>query len=265
MDKKLSKVERRHQEIKNRLLANGMVTLGELRKALHCSESTIRNDLALLEERGELKRTYGGAVPTGVSSFGRDMTAKYSLYANEKRLLADYTAKHIVKSGDAIIIDSGTTGIEIARAVLQSRKTVRVITNNLLAANILAKSEDIELYMSGGMYDRGSGAFDSVDYIKSMRAMYYFLGATGVTSEDGFTLLDAKEAANKSAMLKCAAKTIAVLDHSKLNCIGLKLVCPLEAVDTIITDDGASKDDVKKLRNAGAHVVVVSESDISAP
>ena len=257
MEKKLPKAERRRLEIKNRLAANGMVTLGELCQALNCSESTIRSDLVLLEERGELRRTYGGAVPADVNTFGRDLEANYNLYAEEKRQLAEYIADQIILPGDAIIIDSGTTGVELARAVVQSRKSIRVITNNLPAAAILAKSDEVELYMSGGMYDHRSGSFDNLDYMRTMRANYFFLGATGVASESGFTLLNANGAANKRVMLELAAKTIAVLDHSKLNVVGLKLVCRLDEVDSIITDSGASPEAVGKLTDAGARVIVV--------
>jgi Transcriptional regulators of sugar metabolism len=252
----IGKVEKRHIEIKKRLAANGVVGLGELCDALRCSESTVRNDLSFLEEKGELRRTLGGAIPLGTTHLGHSMAIRSGLCKDEKRSIARFIANEIVNPGHAIILDAGSTNIEIAQAILEADTPISVITNNVPAAAILANANNVDLYLSGGRYLREKCALDGDAFFQTMRADLFFLAVSGIAHDVGYTIPNVEEVTIKHAMIRCSSKTIAVVDHSKLGKTGLKLVCGFDQVKTIVTDDGADAGEAAKIRAQGVEVLV---------
>ncbi len=156
----ISKAEKRHIEIRNRLTANGVVGLGELCEILQCSESTIRNDLSFLEEKGELRRTIGGAIPIGMAHLGRDMATRCELYKVQKQSIARYIVSQVIGSGSTVMLDAGTTNIEIAQAILESSKPMSVITNNFPAAAAHWPQEENEVFT--GLHTWLDGYFSGV-------------------------------------------------------------------------------------------------------
>ncbi len=253
----ISKAEKRHIEIRNRLTANGVVGLGELCEILQCSESTIRNDLSFLEEKGELRRTIGGAIPIGMAHLGRDMATRCELYKVQKQSIARYIVSQVIGSGSTVMLDAGTTNIEIAQAILESSKPMSVITNNFPAAAALTTAPHVDLYVSGGRYQREKSSLDSEAFFQTMRSDLFFLAVSGIAHDVGYTIPNVEEVRTKHAMMRCSSKTIAVVDHSKLGKVGLKLVCGFDQINTIISDDQADISEVEKLRNLGVQVILV--------
>ncbi len=258
MQKEKSKTEIRHEKIRGMLIANDLVTVAEFCQALDCSEATIRNDLRYLEELGLLKRSFGGAVANGKTALYSNMNMRSVAYRKEKESIAAYIVKHILSSGQTIILDSGSTAVEIAKKILESSLELTVLTNSFAAASLLTNSDKIKLYMASGCYDERSASFHdelSQALFETMRADICFLGVNGVSHEAGFTISGHEEASIKQAMIRCSQKCIVPADTSKLGKIGLKIICSLTDVDTLICDTDNGDGELDLLKSAGLNVV----------
>lgn len=252
-----NKKDLRHQKILALLNERETIELTELCSLLGSSESTIRNDLRYLEGTGNLIRTFGGAMKAGITS----VTLRSSDNQKEKRWIADYAFRHLVLPGNTITVDSGSTGIELAVKISESNMPLNVITASFYAASVLVNHSSVELNLVGGKYDANFGSFydeNSTTVIKTMRSDIFFLGAKGVSPSAGYSITSAAEASVKRTMIECAQRTVALMDHSKIGTVAFKLVCGIEDVDMIVTDDKADPQMVEELRARGITVVLVS-------
>ncbi len=259
MTKTKSKTEIRHEKIRGLLIANDLVTVSDFCRALNCSEATIRNDLRYLEGQGLIKRSFGGAVANGNTALYANMSMRAIAYKKEKETIARYIVDHVLSSGQTIILDSGTTHVEIAQKILESSLELTVLTCSFAAASILVKSSRIKLFIAGGRYDDRDASFHdeiSQAIFHSMRADICFLSVNGVSETAGFTIPSPEEAAIKQAMLRCSQKRIVTADHSKLGRIGLKVVCGFDEVDTLITNAPGHYEAVGKFQELGLEVII---------
>lgn len=212
------------------------VSVSELARDLDTSDSTIRRDLQELEEQGHLKRTHGGAVSNEVASFEPSLQEKYVQYQQEKYAIANIAAK-MVQSGETILLDAGTTTMQIAKAI--AGKNITVVTNSLLIGQELSSQSNIDLLMLGGGLRRTTGALVG-PFTESLLARInvdtLFLGANGIELAHGITTPNITEAAVKTAMIRSAKRVVLAADHSKLNQISLYKVCESCDLDVFITD-----------------------------
>jgi DeoR/GlpR family transcriptional regulator of sugar metabolism len=257
----LNKVERRHEQIRSMLLQHNMVTVAEFCKALNCSESTIRNDLRLLERQGLVKRTFGGAVLAQDVPFKSHVNVRAAQNIEAKNEIARYVVDHVLTDGATITLDSGTTNVAIAKKIVESPlENLTVITNSFAAASILTKTDKVRLYFAGGSYDHERACFyDEYTslYIRTMRSEYFFLSVIGIQADVGLTIGEPNEANIKQVMMSCAAKTIVVADASKVGKVGFKWIAGLDAADRLITNESADPEAVRALEENGLDVVLV--------
>jgi len=241
-----SKKEARHRRIQVLLIDSSMLRVQELCDALDCSEATIRNDLRELEEKGLVKRTFGGALSTGNTYGSTDLTVHQKLHSREKNAIARYVVSNILENGQTIILDIGTTTLMLAQCIARSSLHLNVVTNSLVAANILIHNEKIDLHLPGGTYSRFLDTFDvsaTLDYYHNIHADYFFMSTNGISLEAGFTVPHQNLAAVKSVLIKQSRKTIALSDHSKINKSAFRKVCDFSDVDMLIVDDACSESD----------------------
>lgn len=208
--------EKRHEIILSLLKEKTIVTALELMKTLNASESTIRRDLTYLEEQNLLKRVHGGA--RSIPSLSTEFTYKEKLEINmnEKTALAKFAA-NLVKDGDCIFLDAGTTTYEIIKYLNQ--KDLTVVTNGLNHINLLASS-DINCFILGGNIKSTTKAvigIDAIRFLEKFRFDKSFIGANGVDLHHGFTTPDSNEATIKEVAIKLSKKTYVLCDHSKIN------------------------------------------------
>ncbi|NLF27649.1 MAG: DeoR/GlpR transcriptional regulator [Clostridiales bacterium] len=246
------KVEARHNAILQMLNSNDSVSVAELCEKTGCSESTIRNDLVLLERRGELLRTFGGAKKTAATPYNlQEWNARRTAYQAEKRAIARYVVRNILVPNSVVIIDAGTTGFELAKAIAESEVPLTVLTNSAQAAMaLLPKSEDINLFLFGGMYNPVRAAFydGHLEHVlREMRANTYFMTANGISADFGLTISGMEEARIKRQMMEVSAETVVLADHSKIGCNLLKRVADCSEVSGIVTDEGAGEQALKQL------------------
>ncbi|BDI32796.1 GntR family transcriptional regulator [Capsulimonas corticalis] len=246
---------RRRQEILQDLLLAGDVSVNELAEQLGVSATTVRRSLRALEEQGLLRRRHGGAVPIESSlyehfRYDADFQERDQLYADEKRRIGLAASEH-VKDGDIVALSAGTTTTQIARA-LKLHKDVTIVTNALNIAMEFARSTTLRVLLTGGYVSGGWFSVlgpTSLETIADTEIDITFVGVDGIEPKSGLTANHPDEADVNAAMIRQARRKVVVADHSKLGRTADAFVCPLHAVDLIITDTGATDEALAPFRS----------------
>lgn len=249
--------EERQRAILEQLRQRGKVTVEELTAAFRVSPPTIRTDLARLEERRLLRRTHGGAIAIGSTLYEPPYAERAVLRLPEKQAIAR-SAAALVREGETLLLDAGTTCYQIA-LLLRDFRRLTVVTNSLATAQTLTENEGIEVILIGGAVQLrrratlGALAARFLDPIQCDRA---FVAMSGVHHEAGLTVIDFDAAQVKQKMLQKAREAVVVADSSKIGQIAFACVAPLSAASLLITDAGILPGDRQTLENAGLRVQV---------
>jgi DeoR family transcriptional regulator of aga operon len=253
-------VEERRRAIVDLARQEGRVTVEDLVVRYAVSAVTVRGDLEALERAGTLKRSHGGAVPPEPSQQDVPLTIKESRRLAEKRRIGAAAAR-MIADGETIILDSGSTTVEIARCIRQRKwASLTVITNALNIALELSGLPTVRVMMLGGMLRQTSYSLTGPDAelaLSRLSADRLFLGVDGLDTSIGVTTPDQQEASLNTMMVKASREVVAVLDASKLGQRSLAVIAPIADLDVVITDTAASTADIQSLRDQGVEVIVV--------
>lgn len=246
----------RQTQILELLNRQGEVSVRDLAERYQVSVMTVRRDLALLEESGELTRTHGGAFlsKAGIIEFGFREKGRAS--AAQKHAIA-LEAAQSVRPGMAITIDTGTTCLEVARAVAGIRD-LTVLTSSLAIASALYARDNIELVLLGGTARKGSpdlSGWLTEENLKRFRVHLAILGADGADAEGVFTT-DVNVARVSQAMIAGARETLLVADHSKFERPAFVRYAAWAEITRVITDAGVGAT-TRKWLNKAAQVAYV--------
>lgn len=238
------------------LVENGRsVKVIDLAERFLVSESTIRRDLQELEEKNILKRTHGGAVGIQRKSFEQSFQEKKEAYFLEKERIGELAAA-LLEDGDSVILDTGTTTLEIARRIHQKKLTV--ITNGLDIAEELSGIEGIELILTGGVLRGNTRAMVgslAESTLRNFKADMAFIGANGISLDDGVTTPNYVEAMTKRSMVSSATRVYAVLDASKFQQVSLAVIAPLKEITAVITAGEVEDDLIKAYELQGIEIL----------
>jgi len=237
---------------------DGKLLVKELSDAYGVSEVSIRNDLKHLEEKGLLIRTRGGAIKNQPISIDLNLNQRLKSNLFEKQKIGVKAAKY-VKEGDTIVMDSGSTTIEVAKQLLKF-KTIKVITNSLPIADILAANADIKLVMPGGTL-RGemkslTGSLTERN-ILSFDCDIAFIGADSIIADRGIFTPTISEAALSNNMMAIAKRTIVVSDSSKFSRKSFVKINSMKFIDIIVTDKKITNKDIITIEDQGVRVDTV--------
>jgi DeoR family transcriptional regulator of aga operon len=237
------------------LADTGSVSVAQLTTDLGASPATVRRDLELLEEQSLLTRSHGGAVRNG-TLYELPVRYRGGRQVEEKRRIAEAAAERI---GDAetVCFSGGTTTTEVARLV--RGRSLTVVTNAVNIASELVVSETIRLVVIAGVarpqtYELIGPLAEQT--LAGLNVDVLFLGVDGITAA-GLTTHDEIEARTDRTMVERAARTIIVADSSKIGRSALAAICPLDAIDELITDTAAPAEQVVELRKGGIEVIQV--------
>jgi len=250
--------EERRREILELLRNDGRVLVRDLSKKFRTSLITIRKDLESLHHQGLLERTHGGALPIRTGALqDQTLREKERLHRPEKLRIAA-AALHMIRPGQVIILDSGTTTTAIARGCRQLRN-LTVITNGTNIAAELADSA-VEVVLTGGSLRKNSFSLVgplAEESLRKLSADMLFLAVDGFDVHYGLTTPNQLEARVNRAMSESARRTIVVCDSSKFGRRSLSLIMDVSMVHETITDRGVSKHDLRALRDAEVEVTLV--------
>lgn len=250
---------RRRQEIIRMLNTDGSAQVMALSAQFGVSTQTIRKDLAFLEERGVSVRCYGGAVAAGAMGVQDEapVDAKRGLHVSEKERIGRLAAS-MVRSGDAIILDSGTTTAQVARFLPEKSECV-VLTNDAGILNQLMRRDDIEIVLLGGRLRRKNMAFyggQTEAALDSLQVDRLFLGVDGLDLHRGITTHFEGEALLNRKMAIVARQVIVVTDSSKFGRTCLHRIMGIEDVNVLVTDAGAPEESLEQARKLGCEVII---------
>lgn len=247
--------EERYEKIVQMLNETSSIKVNELAGFFKVSESTIRRDLQEMEQKGMLTRTHGGAVGKSGTSFEPSFKEKET-ENHDQKVQIGILAAAMIKDGDTIILDSGTTSLEIAKHI--TARNVTVITNSIDIASELSMKDDIELIIAGGNLRKNTRAMVgpiTENILKNFRVDKAFIGANGISIEEGITTPNFIEAQTKKAMIGVANKVIVSADSSKFNEVCFSVICPIRIVSTIITSSDVDENIIKEYKDSGVEIL----------
>jgi DeoR/GlpR family transcriptional regulator of sugar metabolism len=246
--------DERRALILDRLGNQGRVLAADLSAELEVSQDTIRRDLRELDDAGLVRRVHGGALPRhgDASPF-----ATRARRAPEAKASIARRAAACVQDGQVVVLDGGTTTLELARA-LRDDLRASVITTSPPIALALADHPGLEVTVIGGTLRPNAlvtvGAM-AIEALRVIRADVVFLGVCGLHPEIGVTTEDLEERHVKAAMIVGAAEVVALADHDKLGTAMPIVVAPLQAVTQLVTDADADDDALAPYRALGIEVL----------
>ncbi len=247
--------EDRRKQVLELVKGRGFITLTDLARELGVSESTARRDLDHWQGRGVLKRIHGGAMSAEDGQGLPALEARANTQVAEKRLIAQGAAGR-VRDGEAVMLDGGTTTLELARLLVG--RPLQVVTNSLPIANLFANSRETDLVMLGGYVYPSTGVALgplTIQMMKGLHVQRAFLSVAGITPKGLFNsnplLVETEQ-----QMMRCADEVTVLADHSKVGRQALAFLCAISAIDTLIIDHELSAAQRRLLRAAGARVVI---------
>lgn len=227
--------ETRRRVLLDLISRQGFATLDELVKSVGVSESTVRRDLEALDLGGAVKRTHGGAVFLGEVRSLPAFDERTKTAAAEKQAIGRAMA-HLLEDGDTVLLDGGTTTLEVARALVG--RSLQVVTNSLPIAQLLASSPTIDLILIGGyVYPRTGVALGplAMATMQGIRVRKAILGAGGIV-EDGIYNSNLLLVETERRMMECGQDVFIVADHSKFGRLALARLCGLDEVQHLVVD-----------------------------
>ncbi len=237
-------VEERQALIIKELQEKGRVKVKELSAKFKVTEDLIRKDLTALEERGQLKKTYGGAVRMKENVHRELASQRKTINQEAKRKIAK-KAMPLIKDGYIVFLDISTVNIELARMIAESRTKATIVTNMLDVVNILAKS-DVRVVFIGGEFDYGRDGFVgsmALEMIKNFRFDISFMGVVGVDiHENSVTTYMANDGIMKKEILAISRNSYMMCEFEKLKQFGNYKYAGLDEFTGIILDKEADSD-----------------------
>ncbi|GAA3610776.1 MAG: DeoR/GlpR family DNA-binding transcription regulator [Gibbsiella quercinecans] len=245
------KGQSRLDQIMDYLKSHNLVTVDQLVTAISASPATIRRDLIKLDREGVISRTHGGvtlnrfipAQPTTVEKMQRNLAEKQAI---AQRAVA------FVKAGDAIILDAGTTMLELARQL--THLPLRVITADLHIALFLSEFKQIEVTIIGGRIDDSSQSCIGEHGRRLLRGInpdIAFVSCNSWSLEKGITTPTEEKAGLKQDLLANARRRVLLADSSKYGSWSLFCVAPLETLTDVVTDNHLKPELQQALQDKG--------------
>jgi DeoR family transcriptional regulator of aga operon len=251
-------INERHQHILEKLKKDGKVNIFALQEEMGVSGVTIRKDLKLLEDKHLMFRIRGGGSINNPYAVDRPIDEKELINSDEKKRIAR-AAIELIGDTDSIMIGSGTTVFEVARALFPP-KHLTVITPALKVGVELSNRSHVEVLQLGGLIRPNSSSVMG-DYAMSMlndiSCGVFFLGVDGIDLDFGISISNLTEAALNQKMIETAQTVVVLADSTKFDRRGLGRICSLDQVHYIITDRNVSANTVKAIKERDIQVILV--------
>jgi len=250
-------LNQRRQEILNLIREDGHAKVQKLAQIFKVSEVTIRQDLESLEKLGYVQREYGGAFLKDVGNFAITGTLlNESVNAEEKKEVAR-KAVALIKEGDCIILDSGSTTTELAK-LMTGFRNLNVITNALNIAYILGGNPGINLIVSGGEFKAPTLSLTGDVAAASFKGIHVnkcFLATAGISPDMQLTYPSLSDLVVKSAMIRAAEKVYLLADSAKIGVSSFASLGRLSLVDELITDSKITPEQIEAIREMQVDVL----------
>ena len=247
-------IEERHRMILEHLAKNGSITTNDIIEQYNVSYDTAKRDLRILDEKGLLKRTHGGALPLHQVAIGRPPRETIRDVASIKENYYQIALKAVsmIADNDVVYLSPATLGYFMAKN-MPTDKRIKVVTNSIILAEELRPRDNISVILLGGEMDHRGNCYDSiaVETIKRLRFDKSFITSAFLSAQFGLSI----------------QKTIAIgfyeaiVASSKKGFDSVVSICPAEKLDILITDWDAAESDLASFEEKGIDVIIVEKGD----
>ncbi len=249
--------EERKKTILGRLMQDEKVQVHALAEQLNVSPETIRRDLDRLEKEGLLKKVYGGAVKTRMDSWEPPFIQREQMNNRAKTSIGKLAAS-LIKEGETIMIDNGTTTMEIVR-YLQHRPDVTVVTHSVPVLLLAMEQFKGRIIFAGGAVNvsqQSVGGSLTEAMLQQFKVHKAFISVGGISLVEGITDYDLNEASVSRKMIERAEESIILADHSKFGKTTFARIAALQDISMIITDKGCQADWIHQLKERGIEILI---------
>lgn len=233
------------------------ISVADICTTFAVSEATARRDLDALASEGKVQRVHGGAIALSQTHTELPILQRQREQTNEKIRIGQAAAA-LVQDGETIFLGSGTTVLEVARA-LHGKRNLTVLTNSLPVVNTLAGVDEITVICLGGMLRDSELSFIghiTEQALAEVRADKVFMGTRAISLEFGLTHEFLPETMTDRAILKAGKEIIVLADHTKFDRAATVLMAPLERINTIVTDDQVPSDFIENVKGKDIRLII---------
>lgn len=248
----------RQRIIRELLQREGAVRSVQLQELLNVSLMTVRADLRELEKAGECKLVWGGAVSSAPLPEPRDRLEQRSRFNSEAKARIGLQAAEFIEPGQTIIVDSGSTTLELINHIPPTLDSLRIFTPSLNIAIATARCPQFEVIVPGGTLRNLTLSLvgpQTIDGLELVNADLTFLSASAFSLDHGITTSDAQDVYVKKAMIRQGQRVILLADSSKFGRVNPMNIGALSDIDLLITDDALADGDAKAIRAQGVEVI----------
>lgn len=255
-------IEERHRMILEHLAKNGSITTNDIIEQYNVSYDTAKRDLRILDEKGLLKRTHGGALPLHQVAIGRPPRETIRDVASIKENYYQIALKAVsmIADNDVVYLSPATLGYFMAKN-MPTDKRIKVVTNSIILAEELRPRDNISVILLGGEMDHRGNCYDSiaVETIKRLRFDKSFITSAFLSAQFGLSIQKTIAIGFYEAIVASSKKVIGLYPKEKIGFDSVVSICPAEKLDILITDWDAAESDLIAFEEKGIDVIIVEK------
>lgn len=255
-------IEERHQKILDMLEKNGSIRVSEIQIKFNVGYDSAKRDLRILEEKGLLKRTHGGAIPIRQIGAGKPsgVTCKDFNEVKENYLAIAKRAISMINQNDVVFITSASVGYLMAQNLPDDLK-IRVVTNSIIIAEELRKKPNVSVIMLGGEMDAKGNCYDAfaIETVKKLRFDKCFLTSAAISARFGLSIQKSQAISFWNTVIDCSRQAIGLYPTEKIGLESIVSICPASRLNTIITDWDALEEDLAEFDELGIKIDIVEK------
>ena len=253
-------IEERHREILKRLNASGTITTAEIQRLFGIGYDSAKRDLRILEEKGLLKRTHGGAI--SLSAPERKETLRIVKDERPDIVSIARYAVSLIKPDEVVFLPASPVGLQMVRG-LPDGLSVRVVTNSLALAEEARQRQGTKVFMIGGELDDRGCATDSfaTETIRRIRMAKSFITTAGVSAGFGLSVQKSVSVAFWNAVIGSSSAVIGLYPSERFGVDSVFSVCGAQRLNCVITDGRAETSKISEFAESGVKVIVADNQE----
>ena len=256
-------IEERHQAILDLLSENGRISNTEIQEKFNVSYDSAKRDLRILEEKGLLKRTHGGAIPARQIGGGicRNLSSKERVVTVKENYLAiAQKAASMIEENDVVYLTNASVGFLIAQSI-QSGISCTVVTNSISIAEELRKKNGITVILTGGEMSENGCFYDSftLSTVKRLRFDKCFITSACLSAAFGLSIQKSRSVELTNTVINNSKCVVGLYPTEKIGFDSVISICEANKLDTLITDGDAAEDDLVQFEEMGIEIKIADE------